>query len=138
MRQPVRLQGFDQQLIWVVVALLALGLVMVYSASVALPDNPKFARYAPTLAGAGGTAAQRDSLALNLLQAHLPTPREYLKAHPGADINAFIGSFAHFLASGLPVAEAAMELAGFDEIDICPWALREGVILNYLDHLNGD
>ena len=30
------------------VALLALGLVMVYSASVALPDNPKFARYAPT------------------------------------------------------------------------------------------
>ena len=30
------------------IALLALGLVMVYSASVALPDNPKFARYAPT------------------------------------------------------------------------------------------
>jgi cell division protein FtsW len=46
--QPTRLQGFDQQLIWVVVALIALGLVMVYSASVALPDNPKFARYAPT------------------------------------------------------------------------------------------
>jgi cell division protein FtsW len=46
--QPARLQGFDQHLIWVVVALLALGLVMVYSASVALPDNPKFARYAPT------------------------------------------------------------------------------------------
>jgi cell division protein FtsW len=46
--QPARLQGFDQQMIWVVVALLALGLVMVYSASVALPDNPKFARYAPT------------------------------------------------------------------------------------------
>jgi cell division protein FtsW len=46
--QPTKLQGFDQHLIWVVVALLALGLVMVYSASVALPDNPKFARYAPT------------------------------------------------------------------------------------------
>jgi cell division protein FtsW len=46
--QPTRLQGFDQHLIWVVVALMALGLVMVYSASVALPDNPKFARYAPT------------------------------------------------------------------------------------------
>jgi len=28
--------------------LLALGLVMVYSASIALPDNPKFARYTPT------------------------------------------------------------------------------------------
>ncbi len=46
--QPVRLQGFDQTLVWVVVSLLALGLVMVYSASVALPDNPKFARYAAT------------------------------------------------------------------------------------------
>ena len=46
--KPVQLQGFDQPLVWVVVALLALGMVMVYSASVALPDNPKFARYAPT------------------------------------------------------------------------------------------
>jgi len=46
--QPARLLGFDQALVWVVVGLLALGLVMVYSASVALPDNPKFARYTPT------------------------------------------------------------------------------------------
>ncbi len=46
--QAVRLLGFDQTLVWVVVALLALGLVMVYSASVALPDNPKFARYTAT------------------------------------------------------------------------------------------
>jgi cell division protein FtsW len=46
--QPVRLLGFDQTLVWVVGALLALGLVMVYSASVALPDNPRFARYTPT------------------------------------------------------------------------------------------
>ena len=42
--RPTRLLGFDQALVWVVVALLALGLVMVYSASIALPDNPKFAR----------------------------------------------------------------------------------------------
>ena len=46
--RPTRLLGFDQTLVWVVVALLALGLVMVYSASIALPDNPKFTRYAPT------------------------------------------------------------------------------------------
>jgi len=45
--QPARLLGFDRTLVCVVVALLALGLVMVYSASVALPDNPKFARYTP-------------------------------------------------------------------------------------------
>ena len=46
--QPVRLLGFDQSLVWVVACLVALGLVMVYSASVALPDSPRFARYSPT------------------------------------------------------------------------------------------
>ena len=45
---PVRIAGVDQTLIWVAVALLMFGLVMVYSASVAMPDNPKFARYAHT------------------------------------------------------------------------------------------
>ncbi|WP_394706534.1 putative lipid II flippase FtsW [uncultured Hydrogenophaga sp.] len=44
----VRDLGFDQPLAWVAVALLAWGLVMVYSASVALPDNPRFANYAQT------------------------------------------------------------------------------------------
>ncbi len=46
--KPARLLGFDQALVWIVVALLALGMVMVYSASVALPDSPKFERYAST------------------------------------------------------------------------------------------
>lgn len=45
---PARVHGVDTALIWVVAALLLLGLVMVYSASVALPDSPRFARYAPT------------------------------------------------------------------------------------------
>jgi cell division protein FtsW len=43
-----RIADIDQPMLWVMGALLVLGLVMVYSASVALPDNPKFARYAPT------------------------------------------------------------------------------------------
>jgi cell division protein FtsW len=43
-----RLAGFDQALVWVTVTLMLWGLVMVYSASVAMPDNPKFARYAHT------------------------------------------------------------------------------------------
>jgi cell division protein FtsW len=38
-----RLLGFDQALVWATVALLALGLVMVYSASIAMTDNPRFA-----------------------------------------------------------------------------------------------
>jgi len=45
---PVRMSGLDWALVWVTVALLMWGLVMVYSASVAMPDNPKFARYAHT------------------------------------------------------------------------------------------
>ncbi|APW39899.1 putative lipid II flippase FtsW [Rhodoferax koreense] len=43
--QPKHVKGFDQPLLWVTVALLAWGLVMVYSASIAMPDNPRFANY---------------------------------------------------------------------------------------------
>jgi cell division protein FtsW len=43
---PARVHAVDQALVWLTVALLAFGLVMVYSASVALPDNPRFANYA--------------------------------------------------------------------------------------------
>ena len=38
------------------------------------------------------------------------------------------------LAGGL-VAEATMDLLGLDELEICPWALREGVILRHLDRM---
>ncbi len=51
-RQPsaasARLQGVDQALVWVVVVLLMWGMVMVYSASIAMPDNPRFSRYSQT------------------------------------------------------------------------------------------
>ena len=46
--QSARIAGFDQGLVWCVIGLLALGLVMVYSASVALPDSPKYQRYSHT------------------------------------------------------------------------------------------
>jgi cell division protein FtsW len=42
---PVRLLGFDQALVGVVLALVMWGLIMVYSASIAMPDNPRFSRY---------------------------------------------------------------------------------------------
>ena len=45
---PATMAGFDQALVWVVVALLAWGLVMVYSASIAMPDNPRFGKIAST------------------------------------------------------------------------------------------
>lgn len=49
-------------------------------------------RYAPTFA-AQGSQAQRNALALQLLQANTPTPREFLAANPNTNINAFVGSF---------------------------------------------
>ncbi|MFB6710203.1 Ppx/GppA family phosphatase [Streptomyces sp. NPDC056333] len=39
------------------------------------------------------------------------------------------------LLAGAMVAEGAMDLFGVEELEICPWALREGVILRRLDHL---
>ncbi len=58
--RPVRLLAFDQTLLAVVGTLVALGIVMVYSASVALPDNPKFANYS------GHFFLQRHALALGI------------------------------------------------------------------------
>lgn len=45
---PAQMQGVDRQLVAVVVALLMWGMVMVYSASIAMPDNPRFANYTST------------------------------------------------------------------------------------------
>ena len=42
---------------------------------------------------------------------------------------------AHQILAGAVVAEATMDLFDLDELEICPWALREGVLLQHLDHL---
>jgi exopolyphosphatase / guanosine-5'-triphosphate,3'-diphosphate pyrophosphatase len=41
------------------------------------------------------------------------------------------------LLAGAIVADAAMDLFGLDELELCPWALREGVILRRLDGMAG-
>jgi cell division protein FtsW len=46
--QTTSMNGVDQSVVWVVVALLLWGMVMVYSASIAMPDNPRFSRYEHT------------------------------------------------------------------------------------------
>lgn len=43
--QRSRMMEYDQPLVWVTVLLMLLGMVMVYSASIALPDSPKYASY---------------------------------------------------------------------------------------------
>ncbi|MGW0883028.1 Ppx/GppA phosphatase family protein [Streptomyces sp. NPDC002671] len=44
---------------------------------------------------------------------------------------------ANQLLAGALVAEGAMDLFGVENLEICPWALREGVILRRLDHMDG-
>ncbi|MHB1164210.1 MAG: Ppx/GppA family phosphatase [Candidatus Nanopelagicales bacterium] len=39
------------------------------------------------------------------------------------------------MVAGAVVAEAAMELLEVDELAVCPWALREGIILRRMDQL---
>jgi len=41
------------------------------------------------------------------------------------------------LAAGAIVADAAMDVFGLPQLEICPWALREGVILRRIDSLPG-
>ncbi|MEQ3550398.1 Ppx/GppA phosphatase family protein [Pseudonocardia nematodicida] len=54
-----------------------------------------------------------------------------------AELDGVSPSRAHQLVAGLVVAQAAMEALEVDELDICPWALREGVILRRFDMLDG-
>ncbi|WP_129665497.1 Ppx/GppA phosphatase family protein [Phytoactinopolyspora endophytica] len=46
-------------------------------------------------------------------------------------------SRAEQLLAGALVADAAMDLFDVSSVDICPWALREGLILRRLDQLEG-
>jgi exopolyphosphatase / guanosine-5'-triphosphate,3'-diphosphate pyrophosphatase len=44
---------------------------------------------------------------------------------------------SHQLVAGALVADAVMDIFGLPELEVCPWALREGVILERLDLING-
>ena len=58
------------------------------------------------------------------------TPEE-LADLPGVSL-----SRTHQIVPGALVAEAAMDIFDLDELEICPWALREGVILERLDQIS--
>lgn len=52
-----------------------------------------------------------------------------------ADLPGVSPSRARQLLAGAVVAEATMDLLGLDRLEICPWALREGIILRHLDRM---
>ncbi|MGH4012030.1 MAG: hypothetical protein ACRDTH_28375 [Pseudonocardiaceae bacterium] len=60
-----------------------------------------------------------------------------MSAEDLAELEGVSASRSHQLVAGALVAQAAMHALGIDELDLCPWALREGVILRRLDWLDG-
>lgn len=54
-----------------------------------------------------------------------------------AELDGVSAGRAHQVLAGAVVAAVAMDALGVAELELCPWALREGVILRRLDGLNG-
>jgi exopolyphosphatase/guanosine-5'-triphosphate,3'-diphosphate pyrophosphatase len=54
-----------------------------------------------------------------------------------ADLDGVSPARAHQTLAGSIVAAAAMDALDVEEFELCPWALREGVILSRLDQLTG-
>ncbi|MEV6923555.1 Ppx/GppA phosphatase family protein [Dactylosporangium sp. NPDC051485] len=52
-----------------------------------------------------------------------------------AEIDGVSPGRAHQILAGAVVADATMRMLGIDEVQVCPWALREGVILRRLEVL---
>lgn len=50
-----------------------------------------------------------------------------------AELEGISADRSHQIVAGALVAEAGMRALGLEKIEICPWALREGVILQRLD-----
>ncbi|MEU8828710.1 Ppx/GppA phosphatase family protein [Streptomyces sp. NPDC048636] len=93
----------------------------------------QLARIAGAARSAEGLYVQRQ-LTRKALEEWVPK----LAAMPAADRAGLPGvseGRAGQLLAGALVAEGAMDLFGVEELEICPWALREGVILRRLDHL---
>jgi exopolyphosphatase / guanosine-5'-triphosphate,3'-diphosphate pyrophosphatase len=74
-------------------------------------------------------------LALTDLQRWIP---QLIDTEPGdlAELPGVSPSRAHQIVPGALVAEAVMDIFGLEALQICPWALREGVILERLDQLS--
>jgi exopolyphosphatase/guanosine-5'-triphosphate,3'-diphosphate pyrophosphatase len=89
------------------------------------------------LAGAAPTAAG-PRVPRSLTVTALRQVTAFISRMTAADVGALEGVSADRsgqLAAGAAVALAAMTAAGVDEVQICPWALREGIILRRLDQL---
>jgi exopolyphosphatase/guanosine-5'-triphosphate,3'-diphosphate pyrophosphatase len=111
--------------------------------SVGRPDRivatSKTFRTLARLAGAApsseGPRARRVLTRTGLTQVHAFISR--MTSHDLAELDGVSVGRAHQTLAGSVVAAEAMEALGVEELELCPWALREGVILRRLDWLDG-
>jgi exopolyphosphatase/guanosine-5'-triphosphate,3'-diphosphate pyrophosphatase len=93
----------------------------------------QLARIAGAARSAEGPYVQRE-LKRESLQAWVPRLAGMTAAQRATLPGVSDGRSGQLLAGAL-VAEATMDLFGAENVEICPWALREGVILRRLDHM---
>ena len=62
-----------------------------------------------------------------------PRVKRVLTAEDRAELEGVSAERAPQIVAGALVAEASMRALSLDSVQICPWALREGVILRRLD-----
>ncbi|MBB3078390.1 Ppx/GppA family phosphatase [Streptomyces violarus] len=93
----------------------------------------QLARIAGAARSAEGPYVQRE-LKRESLEAWVPRLAGMTEAER-AELPGVSEGRANQLLAGALVAEGAMDLFGVERVEICPWALREGVILRRLDHM---
>ncbi|GAB1328313.1 Ppx/GppA family phosphatase [Streptomyces sp. NPDC093260] len=93
----------------------------------------QLARIAGAARSADGLYVQRE-LKRESLEAWVPRLAA-MTAEERAELPGVSDGRATQLLAGALVAEGAMDLFGVERLEICPWALREGVILRRLDHM---
>ncbi|AWT44703.1 MULTISPECIES: Ppx/GppA phosphatase family protein [Streptomyces] len=93
----------------------------------------QLARLAGAARSAEGLYVQRE-LKRESLEAWVPKLAA-MTAEQRAELPGVSEGRAGQLVAGALVAEGAMDLFGVENLEICPWALREGVILRRLDHM---
>ncbi|MDN5385428.1 Ppx/GppA phosphatase family protein [Streptomyces sp. LB8] len=93
----------------------------------------QLARLAGTVRSGEGPYVQRE-LKRESLEAWVPRLSAMTYAERARLPGVSEGRAGQILAGAL-VAEGAMDLFKVECLEICPWALREGVILRHLDHL---
>jgi exopolyphosphatase/guanosine-5'-triphosphate,3'-diphosphate pyrophosphatase len=93
----------------------------------------QLARLAGAARSAEGVYVQRE-LTLKALEEWVPKLTE-MPAGERAGLPGISEGRAHQMLAGALVAEGALDLFNVSRVEICPWALREGVILRRLDHL---